>query len=87
LNFWYVPVRQLLRDQFRSDRRIAQVTAPLLVMHGERSRNIPMGFGERLFALAREPKQFVRFPQGGHDDLGHYGAIETALRFIEAAKG
>ena len=40
----------------------------------------------RLFALAREPKQFVRFPGGGHDNLDDYGAIETARRFINAAK-
>jgi hypothetical protein len=40
-----------------------------------------------LFALAREPKQFVRFPEGGHDDLDHYGAMETARHFIGASKG
>ncbi len=40
--------------------------------------------GERLFALAHEPKQFVRFPEGGHDNLHDHGAIETARRFINA---
>jgi hypothetical protein len=29
----------------------------------------------------------VRFPEGGHNDLDDYGAIETARRFIAAAKG
>jgi hypothetical protein len=43
--------------------------------------------GEHLFALAREPKQLVRFPGGGHDNLDAYGAIETARGFIDAAKG
>ncbi|HMI12494.1 MAG TPA: alpha/beta hydrolase, partial [Bradyrhizobium sp.] len=43
--------------------------------------------GERLFALAHEPKQFVRFAEGGHDDLDSYGAIETARKFIDASKG
>jgi hypothetical protein len=43
--------------------------------------------GERLFALAREPKQFVRYAEGGHDDLDDYGAIETARQFIDASKG
>ena len=32
--FWFAPVRLLMRDQFRSDERIARVTVPLLVMHG-----------------------------------------------------
>jgi fermentation-respiration switch protein FrsA (DUF1100 family) len=82
-----VPVRWLMRDQFRSHERIVRVTAPLLIMHGARDSVIPLGFGERLFALAREPKQFVRFPEGGHDDLDHHGAMETARHFINAARG
>jgi hypothetical protein len=80
----FAPVRWLIRDPFRSDARIARVTAPLLIMHGARDPTISIGFGERLFALAREPKQFVRFPQGGHDDLDNYGALEVARRFIDA---
>jgi hypothetical protein len=37
-----------------------------------------------LFALAHEPKQFVRFPEGGHENLDAYGAIETVRQFIYA---
>lgn len=85
--FPYLPLRYLLKDGFYSDRRIAKVTAPLLVMHGVRDATIPIVFGERLFALAREPKQFVRFDQGGHNDLDRVGAIETARHFIDALRG
>jgi|SRR5882757_7441678 len=85
--FWYMPVRLVMRDQFRSDERIARVNAPLLIMHGSNDPAIPIVFGERLFALAHEPKQFVRFPGGGHENLGNFGAIETARQFINAAKG
>ena len=85
--FWFAPVRWLIRDPFRSDQRIARVTAPLLIMHGARDPTIAIRFGERLFALAREPKQFVRFPEGGHDDLDNDAAIETARRFIDAPRG
>jgi fermentation-respiration switch protein FrsA (DUF1100 family) len=85
--FKLVPVSWLMRDQFRSDERIARVTAPLLIMHGARDATISMALGERLFALAHQPKQFARFPDGGHDDLDQYGALETARRFIQAANG
>jgi fermentation-respiration switch protein FrsA (DUF1100 family) len=85
--FPYLPVRYLLKDTFRSDERIKRVTAPLLVMHGAQDATIPVAFGERLFALAHEPKQFVRFDRGGHADLGRFGAIETARQFIGALKG
>jgi fermentation-respiration switch protein FrsA (DUF1100 family) len=82
-----VPIRWLIRDQFRSDERIARVSAPLLIMHGARDPVISISLGERLFALAHEPKQFARFSEGGHDNLDKYGAIETARHFINAPKG
>jgi fermentation-respiration switch protein FrsA (DUF1100 family) len=81
-----VPVRWLMRDQFRSDARIGRVMARLLIMHGARDSTVPIAMGERLFALAHQPKQFVRFPEGGHDNLDNYGATETARLFIGAAK-
>ena len=80
--FPIAPVRLLMRDQFRSDERIVHVNVPLLVMHGDADPAINIGFGNRLFALAHEPKQFVRFPGGGHENIDDFGAIETARRFM-----
>jgi fermentation-respiration switch protein FrsA (DUF1100 family) len=81
------PVRALVKDPFPSDQRITKVTAPLLVMHGGRDTTVPIRFGMRLFALAHEPKQFVRFDEGEHDNLDSFGALETARHFIAALKG
>ena len=83
--FRFVPVRLLVRDPLHSDQRIARVTVPLLVVHGAQDQTIPIAFGEKLFALAHEPKQFIRIPAGGHDDLGNFGMIETALQFINGS--
>ena len=85
--FWYMPVRLLMRDPFPSDERIARVRVPLLIMHGTDDHVIPIRFGERLFSLANEPKRFVKFPGGGHENLGNFGAIETARQFINDARG
>lgn len=79
------PMRLVMRDPFHSDERIARVKVPLLFMHGARDATIPIVFGEHLFALAHEPKQFVRFPEGGHNDLDDHGAIEAVRHFISAA--
>ena len=76
-----------MRDPFHSDRRIGNVSVPLLVMHGDADPAINISFGERLFAMAHEPRQFVRFPGGGHDNLDDFGAIETARQFIGGLKG
>jgi fermentation-respiration switch protein FrsA (DUF1100 family) len=83
--FPIVPVRWLMRDQFRSDQRVGAVTAPILMLHGARDLVVPIAQGERLFALANEPKRFVRYEAGGHDDLEIHGAGAEARRFIAAA--
>jgi uncharacterized protein len=80
--FPLVPVRRLMHDQFRSDERIGAVTASILILHGARDIVVPIALGERLYQLAREPKRFVRYPRGGHDDLDDYGAGVEARRFI-----
>jgi uncharacterized protein len=81
--FPFVPVQWLMHDQFHSDRRIGAIRAGLLIMHGARDELIPIRLGERLFALAHDPKRFVRFADGGHDDLDRYGADAVAQGFIE----
>jgi fermentation-respiration switch protein FrsA (DUF1100 family) len=83
----FAPVRWLVKDTFYSDRRIARVRAPLLVLHGERDTIIPIKFGERLFALANEPKRFVRFQLGGHVDLDDHGAPRAVQHFLEGLQG
>ncbi|MFL6820517.1 MAG: alpha/beta hydrolase [Bradyrhizobium sp.] len=80
-----MPVRWLARDPFRSDQRVSRVSAPLLIMHGAKDAVIALSFGERLFALAPGPKKFVRFPEGGHDDLDDHGAMEIARAFMDAS--
>jgi fermentation-respiration switch protein FrsA (DUF1100 family) len=78
----FVPVRWLMEDQFRSDLRIASVAVPLLVLHGAHDKIVPIELGERLFGLAREPKRFVRFTEGEHEDLDRFGALATVKTFL-----
>jgi fermentation-respiration switch protein FrsA (DUF1100 family) len=79
--YWFVPVRLLMKDQFRSDLRIGKVTAPVLVLHGDRDNVVPLALGERLYGLITAPKRLVRFP-AGHNDLGAHGAVEAAKQFL-----
>jgi fermentation-respiration switch protein FrsA (DUF1100 family) len=80
--YWFLPVRLLMKDQFRSDLRIAEVTAPLLFLHGTRDRVAPIALAERLYALANEPKRFVRFSDAGHNDLDLHGALDAVRAFL-----
>jgi fermentation-respiration switch protein FrsA (DUF1100 family) len=83
--YWFVPVRLLIKDPFYSDARIAKVTAPVLVLHGARDDVVPIRFGERLYALIRAPKRFVRLADAGHNDHDGYGAVEFVREFLAAA--
>jgi fermentation-respiration switch protein FrsA (DUF1100 family) len=78
----FVPVRWLMKDQFRSDLRIAKVTAPILILHGDRDTVIPIAFGQRLYDLANSPKRLVRIAGGGHGNLGSFGALEAVKTFL-----
>jgi uncharacterized protein len=72
-----------MTDTFRSDQRISRLRVPLLVLHGELDRVVPIAYGERLFDMANEPKRMVRFPRGGHVDLDDHGAADAVRAFLE----
>jgi fermentation-respiration switch protein FrsA (DUF1100 family) len=86
-HFPYVPAARLVTDRFDSRSRIAKVRAPILVLHGERDRVVPVCYGRALFDAAPEPKEgwFVR--EAGHEDLARYGGLDAAVDFIERRLG
>lgn len=84
------PIRLLMQDQFLSRDSIGKVQAPVLIVHGEADEVIPVAHGEKLYALANEPKQFVRVPGGGHSTLvrdGLYDRVWTFLKLSPAEAG
>ena len=80
--YWFHPVRWLMKDQYRSDLRIKQVKAPVLILHGDADTIIPIRYGERLLALVPGEKRMVRFKDGWHVDLDRLGAADEALKFL-----
>jgi uncharacterized protein len=78
--YWMFPVRLLMRDRFRSDQAIGAVHAPVLIVHGDDDWVVPIRFGKKLFALANEPKRFIRIHGAGHLALSM--AIPEVLRWM-----
>lgn len=83
----FVPVSLLLRDRFDSLSKIGHVRAPILILHGERDRVIPVQFGRALFAAAPEPKEGWFSPDGGHEDLAHFGGLDAVFDFVKRRVG
>jgi uncharacterized protein len=83
--YWFVPVRALLRDPFHNDLLIGSVTAPTLIVHGTKDRVTPIRFGEKLFALANQPKEFWRVEGAAHLAMGE--RLAETLNWIARTVG
>ncbi len=81
--FSLLPVKYLMRDQYRSDEIIDAVTVPVLVMHGIKDRVIPYRLGQAIFAKIIAEQKFLRpFAEGDHNNLYPLGAGDVARAFI-----
>ncbi|MGH1406439.1 MAG: alpha/beta hydrolase [Rhodomicrobiaceae bacterium] len=78
----YLRVRPFLRDRFESDRYIANIAMPLLVVHGDNDQVIPLNFGEDLFDAAVEPKEMKVIEGAGHNDLYDFPLVAEVVRFL-----
>jgi uncharacterized protein len=78
----WLPVRLLMKDQFRSIDHIAAVTAPLLILHGTQDAMIPFAQGQKLFAAASAPKQFAELTGAGHQALFDPGTWAREVAFL-----
>ncbi len=74
---WLGPLARIVsNERFASIDKIAKVQAPLLMLHGTQDKTIPIKLGEKLFAAANAPKQWLRIEGGGHSDLQQVGSVQ-----------
>jgi fermentation-respiration switch protein FrsA (DUF1100 family) len=59
----------LVPDAYPAIRRIQELRAPLLVIHGDHDDIVPLSHGQALFQAAPEPKEIHVFADVGHNDL------------------
>jgi len=85
--YWFLPLRVVLTDQFRNIDHIAAITAPILLLHGERDEIIPFAHSERLKNAARSTAHLDSFPDASHSDLFEHGAWGRVVAFIDALPG
>ena len=78
-----IPAAMLVRDRFDSLSRIDRLNAPLLILHGERDRIVPVSHGRTLLEAAPEPKEGWFAAEGGHRKFAQFGALDAAIAFID----
>ena len=86
-HFPFVPAARLVTDRFDSLSRIGRVRAPILVLHGEGDRVVPVRFGRALLDAAPGPKEGWFAPEAGHEDLARFGGLDVVVAFIERRLG
>ena len=86
----FLPIGFLLRTRYDARAKIRSVTAPKLVLHGDRDDVVPIAAGRPLFDAAPEPKKFYTIAGAGHNDTYRVGGASyfAALRaFVEQLPG
>jgi fermentation-respiration switch protein FrsA (DUF1100 family) len=63
-----LPVGGLVRGMFDSGAKIPELRAPLLMLHGDRDRLVPIEMGRKLYSAAPDPKAFWVIRGAGHND-------------------
>jgi uncharacterized protein len=82
----WLPARTFLRHRFESERKIAGITAPTLIIHGRLDRLIPFAMADRLAAAAGGAITRLAVDDGDHNDLFAVGGdriLEALGRFLD----
>jgi uncharacterized protein len=75
----FMPVRWLTRFEYNTQAYLTQIRCPLLVVHSRDDDIIPFSHGQRLFEIARPPKEFFEL-MGSHNE----GFVLTGKRYEDA---
>ena len=81
-----LPLWLVVRSRFDNVGRIANLTVPLLVVHGGTDKLVPMRQARAVFEAAPEPKSFYTVEGAGHNDtylVGGARYIERLVAFCE----
>src|SRR5262249_32188833 len=85
LLFPFVPARWLVLDRFDNLAHVHDLSAPVLIIHGERDRLVPVALGRALYSAASDPKYALWIPEGGHNDL--WARIRLSVVAFAAQRG
>ena len=86
LHYPFVP-SALVPDAYPALRRIRELHAPLLVLHGDRDEIVPLSQGRALLDAAPGAKRIQVFPGLGHNDLVSLAGAELARVIADWARG
>ncbi len=83
-HFWFLPAKYMIKDSYDSLSKIKQIKSPILFIHGELDRTIPVEFGRRLFMAAPGQKHMILIPGAGHNNLYDFDVAPKVIKFVDS---
>ncbi len=84
--FPVIPACLILSDEkWDSLSAIKVVEAPVLIVHGDDDRVIPLSQAKRLFGAVVARRKMIVYPGGRHNDLRLHGAGSDIIEFLRTA--
>lgn len=81
----YLPFWLFIRSKYNADRKINKVNIPKLIIHSQNDEIVPFAHGQKLFDLAKPPKEFYVM-RGGHNDAFYIYSDECMQRIVDFLK-
>ncbi len=72
-HYFGLPAHWLIQANFNLLLWVKEIRRPILVIHGDRDRVVPLRLGEQVYRQANRPKYFYKVPGGGHNDMATVG--------------
>ena len=81
-NVPFLPVKLLMKDQYRSDKALKTLDIPIIWMHGTADRVIPLSQGQKLYDSYEGPKAAHIIQNGQHTNLWGLGGRDIVLKAL-----
>jgi len=88
-HYRWLPGKGRFAHKFDTAGRLARISIPKLIIHGEQDRVVPFTMGKRLYEAAVPPKEFYPIDGAGHEDtmpVGGDGYVRRVREFIRHAQ-
>ena len=82
-HYFGLPAHRLIQARFDLASSLKNVRIPILVIHGDRDRIVPIQLGKRVYEAANSPKDFYLVSGAGHNDVTYIGGRQYFKRLKE----
>ena len=79
-----LPLSLFVKDRYASIKKIGKLNIPIVIAHGTSDKIVPYKLGQKLFAQANQPKEFLSYAGFDHNNLDSDLIAEQSLIFLRS---